>query len=191
MGNSNCFDDYIANLRKPSSMFLDSNWTFQRLLNILKSAIDSSYNISVWATDISYLTTELTECKELELYILGLETIEDVSVIKTMLQSIKTAVELDFPDTEFICKRKLNHAAYELFTTNKTFSQEPMDYVVKIKPDEPFAIALPYDYQCVRNPIVFLDKLYAELYDRISLHKGTLKVEDINCIIRQLPYYIP
>ena len=185
------YDDLLENLKKPSSMYLETNWTLHRLQGILKSSISSTYNISVWATDISYLTTELTEAKEIELYIIGLETIENVEEVKSMLQTIKDAIELDFPDSKFICKRKLNKAAYELFTTTTDVTYESVESVSHSVPEELVILALPIDYQSVKNPIIFLDENYADFYEDIHLQKGTLSIERVTGIARYLPYYTP
>lgn len=184
-------EEVIENLKKPSSMYIDTNWTLQRLLSILKSSINPSYNISVWSTDIKHLTTELTEVKNLTLYILGLETIEDIEEVKSMLYTIKDAIDLDLPGVNFTCKRKLNKAGYELYSTSANVQYESLDSVVTDMPEEMFKLAIPKHYHEVANPIIFLDEKYAELYDGIKLTKGTLRIDNIETISSYLPYYIP
>lgn len=185
------FENALENLRKPSSMFLSSNWTFQRLLNILKSAIDSQYNITVWATDISYLTTDLTELKKLVLYITGLETIDDIEKVKSMLFTIKEAVELDFPNIKLTCNRYTSKPVYEIYTTRNTYEFLRITDIAEVTTEEPFAVAIPKDYDIVNEPIIFLDKNNADLYDGIKLDKGILKVEDISLLAGILPYFVP
>lgn len=185
-------ENFIDFLKKPSSMYITSNWTFQRLLNVLKSSIGTNHNISVWATDIDYLTTELTEVKELTLYILGLETIEDIEEVKSILFGLKDAIELDFPNLKFSCKRKLNKPAYEIYSANDSDIQyESIDSVLTEIPETPITIAVPKHYALVKKPIIFLDEKCAEHYDEVKLTKGVLKVENLDAISTLIPYYVP